>query len=112
TDGARPAGRGAPEKRGGRSTFILPGMGQAVEKGQGVRGFGATYEMAPASRRARQTLSEVNGIPMFVMPNGARASRTALVMAGGALTQPDSPTPFAPIGLYGDVVTVMSSSKF
>jgi hypothetical protein len=32
-------------------------------------------------------------------------------MAGGALTHPDSPTPFAPSGLNGEGVQVMSISK-
>src|SRR5688572_29103333 len=75
-------------------------------------GFSQRYDVAPTPFSARQTLSEVNGMAMSVMPSGASASRTALVIAGGALTQPDSPTPLAPIGLYGDFVIVKSSSKF
>jgi hypothetical protein len=59
---------------------------------------------------ARQMRSEVRGMSRWVMPRGARASRTALTMAGGAPTQPVSPTPFAPSGLSGEGVSVRFSS--
>src|SRR2546426_537381 len=49
-----------------------------------------------AERIARHTRSGVHGRSMSVMPNGARASITALTTAGGDAMVPVSPTPFTP----------------
>jgi len=42
----------------------------------------------------------------FATPKGARASMTAFTYASDDAIVPVSPTPFAPIGLWGDGVTV------
>ena len=54
----------------------------------------------------------VAGISMCRTPRWARASTTALTIAGGAPTVADSPTPLAPIGWCGEGVTVLSVSQF
>src|SRR5438067_12434884 len=68
-----------------------------------------------AERMARQTFSGVSGMSSGVLtgskPSGASASSTALTTAGGAETQPDSPIPLAPSGLYGDGVDMRFSSQ-
>ena len=55
---------------------------------------------------ASQTRDGVRGMSAWRMPNGFRASTTALTMAGGEPTVADSPTPLAPMGWWGDGVTV------
>src|SRR5712691_311808 len=56
------------------------------------------YSVTPFDRRAAQTLSEVTGMSMLVIPYGERASITALTYAAGEPTVADSPTPLAPSG--------------
>src|SRR5438128_9403676 len=58
-----------------------------------------------------QIFSGVSGMSMVLIPSGARASRTALTMAGGAPIQPASPTPLAPSGLRGEGVSMMSVTE-
>jgi hypothetical protein len=55
---------------------------------------------------ASQTRDGVSGMSACLMPYGLRASTTALTIAGGEPTVADSPTPFAPMGWWGDGVTV------
>src|SRR5262249_21547106 len=55
---------------------------------------------------ARQIFSEVNGKSRCRPPS---ASLTALAMAAGAPTVPDSPTPLTPSGFKGEGVTVWAS---
>ena len=52
------------------------------------------YSPIPFSFKIRQTFSGVMGMSMCLTPRCARASTTALAMAGGAPTVADSPTPF------------------
>ena len=59
----------------------------------------------------RQIFSGVAGMSRWVMPNGERASTTALTTAGVEPMVPASPMPLAPSGLRGVGVTVRSSSK-
>src|SRR5260370_42327111 len=58
-----------------------------------------------------QIFSDLSGISIDLIPNGARASSTALTMAGGAAIQPASPTPFAPSGLIGEGVSTEAVTK-
>ena len=51
------------------------------------------------------------GISRSRTPSGWSASNTAFITAAGAPTAPASPTPFAPSGLIGVGVTVVSNSK-
>src|SRR4029079_19516626 len=60
---------------------------------------------------ARHTVWAVNGMSRWVIPSGPSASLTAFATAAVEAMQPASPTPFTPIGLTGDRVTVSSSSK-
>src|SRR5438270_4917536 len=64
-----------------------------------------------ASWIAPQTRIGVNGMLMYVTPNGRSASMSALVTAAEAAIVPASPTPLAPSELTGDGVSVRSSSK-
>src|ERR1700730_1179175 len=61
-----------------------------------------------ADRIAFQTRSGLSGISMWRMPRGESASQTALTTQGVDAMVPASPTPFTPIGLTGDGVTVRS----
>src|SRR5207302_9808656 len=70
------------------------------------------YSAAPTAFKASQTLSEVTGMSMFLMPRCPTASITALTKAAGDPTVADSPTPLAPIGWWGDGVTVSPISNF
>src|SRR2546423_7139427 len=70
-----------------------------------------TYSAAPFSFNAAQTLSDVTGISIFVMPRWATASITALTKAAGDPTVADSPTPLAPMGWWGEGVTVWKISN-
>src|SRR5215470_14790945 len=70
------------------------------------------YSATPFALRMFQTFSGVIGISMWVTPRWARASTTALAIAGGAPTVADSPTPLAPSGWCGEGVTVLSVSHF
>ena len=56
------------------------------------------YSVTPFERSAAQTLSEVTGMSMLVMPYGESASITAFTYAAGEPTVGDSPTPLAPSG--------------
>src|ERR1700724_681922 len=51
---------------------------------------------------ARTSCCGLTGVVFTSMPNGARASQTALAMAAGGATAPPSPTPLTPRGLSGD----------
>ena len=64
-----------------------------------------------ASSIARQTRSGVAGIWISVTPRCESASTTALITAGAAAIVPVSPTPFAPNGFVGLVLSVRSSSN-
>ena len=48
---------------------------------------------------------------MLVTPRGESASTTAFAIAAGAPTVGDSPTPFAPIGWWGEGVVVPVSVR-
>lgn len=48
---------------------------------------------------------------MALMPKGAKASRTALTIVGGAAIVPASPTPFTPSGLTGEGVSTVPTSR-
>src|SRR3954453_20820099 len=61
---------------------------------------------------ASHTRAGVTGISMLRTPRCASASITALTYAAGEPTVADSPTPFAPMGWWGDGATVSSSSNF
>jgi hypothetical protein len=60
---------------------------------------------------ASHTRAGVQGMSMWVTPNGARASTTAFTTAGGEPTVADSPIPLAPMGWCGDGVTVWPVSQ-
>src|SRR5258708_13572194 len=70
------------------------------------------YSVTPFERSAAQTLSEVTGMSMFVIPYGGSASITALTYAAGEPTVAASPTPFAPTGWCGEGVTAWPISHF
>ena len=89
---------------------LLAGLQLAADHGAGEGNEDRALAGGRACSIASQTRSAVNGIWSCVTPSGASASSTALTMAGGAATQPDSPTPLAPSGLNGEGVTVSSSS--
>src|SRR5262249_49583581 len=104
---ARPCrgGRVAADDRGQHAGRA--GRGQlGQERDRVVR-----YSVTPLDLSAAQTLSEVTGMSMFVIPYGASASITALTYAAGEPTVADSPTPFAPRGWCGDGVTVSKHSN-
>src|SRR5215813_3525355 len=68
----------------------------------------AHYVATPFSLRIRHTFSDLMGMSTWVTPRWARASTTALTMAGGAAMVGDSPMPLAPNGLWGLGVTIRS----
>jgi len=72
---------------------------------------GQTGHSDAASLAARQTRSSVTGMSTCSTPSGESVSTTALTTVGGATMAPPSPTPFAPVGLWGDGVTVSSTSS-
>src|SRR5262249_17194163 len=113
------AADGAP--RGDREPGVLPGFGRGGVHDRdgdpggrwderGVRENPA-YSATPFSFKISQTFSGVMGMSMWRTPRWARASTTALAMAGGAPTVADSPTPLAPKGWCGDGVTVWPVSQ-
>ena len=53
-------------------------------------------------RRKRTISSGRTGVALISMPNGARASHTALAIATGGATAPPSPTPLTPSGFNGE----------
>src|SRR5437660_5014661 len=57
-------------------------------------------------------ISGLSGISIVLIPRAARASSTALTIAGGAPIQPDSPTPFAPSGLSGGGFSMKAVTKW
>jgi hypothetical protein len=59
---------------------------------------------------ARHTFDGVSGMSACRTPYGFNASITAFTTAAGEPTVADSPTPFAPIGWWGDGVTVSPNS--
>src|SRR3989442_882366 len=69
------------------------------------------HSVTPFDRRAAQTLSEVTGMSMLVIPYGDSASITALTYAAGEPTVADSPTPLAPSGWCGEGVVVSPTSN-
>src|ERR671924_665953 len=69
---------------------------------------GSHYVATPLSLRIRHTFSALMGMSTWVTPRWARASTTALTMAGGAAMVGDSPMPLAPKGLWGLGVTIRS----
>src|SRR2546421_13086095 len=73
------------------------GLISVLKTGGGI-GSGSLNVPLRADCISVQVFSGLRGMSMLVMPRGARASRTALTMAGGAAIGPDSPTPFAPSG--------------
>src|SRR5260221_3167185 len=89
---------------GARITYILEKIGGGV-------GSGSLSVPLRAACTSAQILSGLSGISMVLIPSGARASSTALTIAGGAPIQPDSPTPLAPSGLVGEGVSTMSVVK-
>src|SRR5262249_36882428 len=64
-----------------------------------------------AARIARQIRYGVAGPSRSVTPNGASASRIALVIAGNAPTMPASPQPLTPSGLVAQRVGLKPRSK-
>ena len=60
---------------------------------------------------ARHTVCAVYGMSRCRIPNGLRASTTALATAAVLAIAPASLTHLTPIGLTGDGVTVSSSSR-
>src|SRR2546422_8863825 len=62
------------------------------------------------SWRIFHTFHGVIGMSMCVTPRWARASTTAFTIGAGAPTVADSPTPFAPIGWWGEGVVVFAVS--
>jgi hypothetical protein len=60
---------------------------------------------------ASQTFPLVSGMSMLRTPSGHSASITAFTNAAGDPTVADSPTPLAPIGWWGEGVTVSPSSN-
>ena len=87
--------RGMDERLAAAGEFICPG-------GQGS--CGGSHQIGGRARpcMAAQTRAGVQGMSICVTPNGARASTTALTIAGGEPTVADSPMPFAPIGWCGE----------
>ena len=96
--------RGMDERLAAAGEFIGPG-------GQGSCGGGHQIGGLARPCMAAQTRAGVQGMSICVTPNGARASTTALTIAGGEPTVADSPMPFAPIGWCGEGVTVNPVSQ-
>src|SRR5262249_11684097 len=84
---------------------------QVVEVGP-YHGAPPTVPWPPVARRmAARTRSACRGMSRCVTPSGARASRTALTMAGGDPIAPASPIPLIPKQVNGDGVTVCAVSR-
>src|SRR3989442_5827309 len=86
------------------------GFISALKTGGGV-GSGSLNVPLRADWINVQIFSGLSGMSMLVIPSGARASRTALTMVGGAAIGPASPTPFAPSGLMGEGVSTRAVTK-
>src|SRR5262249_22269454 len=84
---------------------------QVVEADRDHRAPPGALPPVAAWRIAVRTCSACSGMSRCVTPSGARASRTALTMAGGAPMAPASPMPLMPSGVNGDGVTVCSVSR-
>ena len=81
-----------------RDRFVEASRTDVIERGRDHR--------APPFCIAAQSFSGRSGMSMWVMPNGARASTTALAIAGVEPIVPASPTPLIPSGFTSVGVTV------
>src|SRR5262245_13985241 len=116
TDGdAKNASRTAGGLTFWRSGMLGDGLGDSW-RGSFAFSSVSPYGRSQAAERAReiasQTFADVAGISMCITPRGRKASRSALITAGGVAIAPASPMPLTPSGFVLHGISTKSVTKF